>query len=148
MTSEKLTNCYHEHQQLVGRTRFLSFGFRYENDVRSWMFEQRRVWRQPFFRWTYPMTHNAPSHHLLFFWSYSLYKSFSLWKQHNAILIMKIILLLLGNKWGDSEQHECFSLVLFITHTIQSSNKHTTVYYCDGTIWIRHAFLLAYIIYI
>ena len=27
----------------------LSFGFRYENGMRSWMFEQRRVWRQRIF---------------------------------------------------------------------------------------------------
>ena len=44
---------------------------------------------------------------------------------------MEIILLLLGNKQGDSEQHGCFSLVLFApshsTLPIQSSNKHTTV---------------------
>ena len=41
----------------------------------------------------------------------SLYKSFSLWKQHKAIFKMKIILLLLDEKQGDSEQHGCFSLV-------------------------------------
>lgn len=44
---------------------------------------------------------------------------------------MEIILLLLGNKQGDSEQHGCFSLVLFApphsTRPIQSSNKHTAV---------------------
>ena len=44
---------------------------------------------------------------------------------------MEIILLLLGNKQGDSEQHGCFSLVLFTpphsTLPIQSSNKHTAV---------------------
>lgn len=39
---------------------------------------------------------------------------------------MEIILLLLGDKQGDSEQHGCFSLV-FIHHPIQSSNKHTAV---------------------
>lgn len=44
---------------------------------------------------------------------------------------MEIILLLLGNKRGDSKQHGCFSLVLFTpphsTLPIQSSNKHTAV---------------------
>ena len=44
---------------------------------------------------------------------------------------MEIILLLLGNKRGDSIQHGCFSLVLFTpshsTLPIQSSNKHTAV---------------------
>ena len=34
MTSDKVGNCYHESQQLYERTRFLSFGFRYENDMR------------------------------------------------------------------------------------------------------------------
>ena len=42
MTSDKVGNCYHESQQLDGRTRFLSFGFRYENDMRLWMFEHCR----------------------------------------------------------------------------------------------------------
>ena len=37
----------------------------------------------------------------LFFWSYSIYKSFSLWKQRNTILIMQIILLMVGDKCGD-----------------------------------------------
>ena len=44
---------------------------------------------------------------------------------------MEIILLLLDNKRGDSEQHVCFSLVLFApphpTLPIPSSNKHTAV---------------------
>ena len=65
---------------------------------------------------------------------------------------MEIILLLLGNKQGDSEQHGCFSLVLFTpphsTLPIQSSNKHTTVCYYDGDRRIRHTFILAYLIYI
>ena len=50
---------------------------------------------------------------------------------------MEIILLLLGEKRGDSEQHGCFSLVLFTpshsTLPIQSSNKHTAVQQDDGS---------------
>ena len=43
MSSNKVVNCYHESQQLVAvRTQFLSFGFRYENDMRPWMFEHCR----------------------------------------------------------------------------------------------------------
>ena len=42
ITSEKMINCYHEYQQLDGRTRFLSFGFRYENGMRPWMFDKCR----------------------------------------------------------------------------------------------------------
>ena len=56
----------------------LSFGFRYENDVRSWMFEQRRVWRQRIFSLELFIIRRTPrhaeGHHLLFFWSYPLYK--------------------------------------------------------------------------
>ena len=41
---------------------------------------------------------------------------------------MEIILLLLGNKRGDSEQHECFHWY-YLHHPIQlfPSNKHTDV---------------------
>ena len=53
MSSEKVINCYHESQQHDVRTRFLSFGFRYENGMRPLMFEQRRVWRIAIFRWIY-----------------------------------------------------------------------------------------------
>ena len=42
MSSDKVGNCYRESQQLDERTRFLSFGFRYENDMRLWMFEHCR----------------------------------------------------------------------------------------------------------
>ena len=40
----------------------LSFGFRYENDVRSWMFEQRRVWRQRIFSLELSIIRYTPRH--------------------------------------------------------------------------------------
>ena len=52
----------------------LSFDFRYENDVRPWMFEQRRVWRiSVFFTGVIHHPPHASSRrelHPLFFWSY------------------------------------------------------------------------------
>ena len=99
------------------------------------MFEQRRVWRIAIFSLELFIIRRTPRHAVSFthFSSglISLYKSFSLWNSHKAIFKMEIILLLLGNKQGDSEQHGCFSLVLFTpphsTLPIQSSNKHTAV---------------------
>ena len=78
MTSEKVLNCYHEFQHLDGRTRSLSFGFRYENDMRSWMFEQKRVWRIAIFSLELFIIRRTPRHAEgftpLFFWSYPIYK--------------------------------------------------------------------------
>lgn len=121
---------------LDGRTRFLSFDFHYENDMRPWMFEMRRVWRIAIFSLDLFIIRHTPrhaeGHHILFFWSYPIYKSFSLWKQHKNIFIMEIILLLLGDKWGDSGQHGCFSLGLF-TSLIPSSDKRLPIRHEDGT---------------
>ena len=88
-----------------------------------------------FFRWTYPSSDaRLGTPKVITYFSSGLiplYKSFSLWKQRKAIFGIEIILLLLGDKWGNSEQHGCFSLVLFTpphsTLPIQSSNKRTTV---------------------
>ena len=61
----------------------LSFAFHYENDMRPWMFEQRRVWRIAIFSLDLFIIRHTSRHaeglHLLFFWSYPIYKSFSLW---------------------------------------------------------------------
>ena len=152
MTSEKVLNCYHEYQQLVGWTRIYHLIFVMKMMCAHECSSRGAFGVNAFFRWLYPMTHNAPSHHILFFWSYPIYKSFSLWKQHKAIFRMEIILLLLGTKWGNSEQHECFSLV-FIHHPIQlfpSNHPINTRLFSkgDGSWRIRHTFLLAYLIYI
>ena len=131
MSSKKVLNCYHEYQQLVGRTRFYHLVFVMKMMCARGCSSRGAFGVNAFFRWIYPMTHNAPSHHLIFFWSYSLYKSFSLWKQHKAFFKTEIILLLLGKKQGDSRQHKCFSLGFYppphSTLPIQSSNKHTAV---------------------
>ena len=51
---------------LDGRTRFLSFDFRYENDMRHWMFEQRRVWRIAIFSLDLFIIRRTPRHAVSF----------------------------------------------------------------------------------
>ena len=139
---------------LDGRTRFLSFDFRYENDIWPWMFEQHRwmAYSHFFAGLIHHPTHASARRKssLTFRLVLSLYKSFSLWKQHKAIFKMKIILLLLDEKQGDSEQHGCFSLG-FIHHPIQlfPSNHpiNTRLFSKDDGSWrIRHTFLIVIII--
>lgn len=85
---------------------------------------------EAFFRWIYSYPTHAKGFTHFFAGLIPIYKSFSLWKQHNAILIMEIILLLLGDKWGDSGQHGWFSLGFIqstsSSHPINSSWKQRT----------------------
>ena len=128
MTSDKVGNCYHESQQLDGRTRFLSFGFRYENDVRSWMFEQRRVWRQRIFSLELFIIRRTPRHAVSFtHFSSSLIpyinhfhygnniKQFSKWKSYCCCWMRNKATLNSTDVFHWSYLH----------HPIQSSNKHT-----------------------
>ena len=68
---------------LDGRTRFLSFGFRYENDTWPWMFEPCR-W-MAYNHFFTGLIHHPPhassrrKSSLTFLLVLSLYKSFSLW---------------------------------------------------------------------
>ena len=117
MSSKKVVNCYHESQQLDERTRFYHLGFIMKMVCDIECSSRVDEWRIATFSLELFLIRRTPrhaeGHHLFFFWSYPIYKSFSLWKQHKAIFKMKIILLLLDEKQGDSEQHGCFSLVLF-----------------------------------
>ena len=115
---------------LDGRTRFLSFDFRYENDIWHWMFEQRRVWRIAIFsldlfiirrtpRQAVSFTHFSSS--LIPYINHFHYgnniKQFSKWKSYCCCWMRNKATLNSTDVFHWSYLH----------HPIQSSNKHTDV---------------------